>query len=207
MTPAEHDLVTAAIREAEARTSGEIYCVVARASDGYLFPAAATCAFSILIAGVLVAFALEFWWLSVRLPVFAALELAAFAAAFAVLAFLPALRLRLTPRAWQFAAARDNARRQFLARNVHLTSERTGVLIFVSVAERYAEVVADTGIDAKVPQEAWNAIVAALIGHARAGRLAAGYVEAVQAVGVLLAEHFPVRAGDANELDDHLVEL
>ena len=67
--------------------------------------------------------------------------------------------------------------------------------------------VADAGIDARVPQHAWDGIVAGLIGHARDDRLAAGFETAVASVGALLAAHFPRAQGDRNELDDHGVEL
>src|SRR5690606_12005447 len=85
---------------------------------------------------------------------------------------IPALRFRLAPRRWQYMRAHDNALRQFLGRNVHLTTERTGVLIFVSMAERYAEIVADAGINAKVPQNLWDSVVGDLIAMAQDDRLA-----------------------------------
>lgn len=203
----EHRRIAQAIREAEAKTSGEIYCVMAHASDSYFFPAALVVAVSMLVAAFCVALALEAWWISIRLPVFAATLLLAFAAALAVLYAMPSLCIRLAPRRWQFARAHDNALKQFLAKNVHITAERTGVLVFVSLAERYAEVVADSGINAKVPQPLWDGIVAGLVDHARGDRLADGFVAATMAVGDLLAAHFPVKPGDANELDDHLVEI
>jgi putative membrane protein len=142
-----------------------------------------------------------------RLPVFVSAQLLALAAALALVNILPGLRIRLAPRRWQYIRSHENALKQFLARNVHLTAERTGVLIFVSIAERYAEIVADAGIDTKVPQDMWDSIVAGLIDDARHDRLADGFVTAVAAVGALLAEHFPVRPDDVNELDDHLVEI
>lgn len=203
----EHRRIAETIRAAEAKTSGEIYCVVAHASDTYFFPAALVVAVSMLVASLCVAFVLEAWWISIRLPFFAATLLLAFAAALGLLYALPSLCIRLVPRSWQFSRAHDNALKQFLARNVHITAERTGVLVFVSLAERYAEIVADSGINAKVPQQEWDGIVAGLIDHARGDRLAEGFVAAVKAVGDLLATHFPVKAGDANELDDHLVEI
>jgi putative membrane protein len=207
VTPEEHARIAEAIRAAEQSTSGEIYCVVARASDSYFFPAAAAVAVAMLLAGLGVAFALESWWLSPRLPLFAGAELLALAAALALLYAFPRLRILLVPRRWQYGHAHDNALKQFLARNVHITTERTGVLIFVSLAERYAEIVADAGINSRVPQSVWDKVVAQLIEDARHDRLADGFVTAVKTVGGLLAAEFPVRAADANELDDHLVEI
>jgi putative membrane protein len=207
MTEQDHAHIAEAIRAAETTTAGEIYCVVARRSDGYFFSSAMVVTVSILVISLAVAFLIETWWLTMRLPVFVSAQLLALAAALALVYALPGLRIRLAPRRWQYMRAHENARKQFLARNVHLTAERTGVLIFVSLAERYAEIVADAGIDAEVPQDMWDSIVAGLIDDAKNGRLADGFVTAVAAVGALLAEHFPVRPEDVNELDDHLVEI
>lgn len=207
MTRKDHDRITDAIREAESRTSGEIYCVLARSSGDYFFHAATVATVAILVVGFGLAWAIEMWWLQLRLPLFALAELLAVAAALAFLYFFPALRILLVSPGQRHKAAHANAARQFLARNVHLTQQRTGVLLFVSLAERYAEVIADSGIDEKVGEDAWTGIVAGLIEAARADRLADGFVEAVEAAGNLLATHFPKRVDDANELDDHLVEI
>lgn len=207
MTEEDRARIAEAIRTAEATTSGEIYCVVAQRSDGYFFSAAMVFTVSILAISLAVAFLMETWWLTMRLPVFVSAQLLALAAALALVYAWPGLRIRLAPQRWQYVRSHDNALKQFLARNVHLTAERTGVLIFVSLAERYAEIVADAGIDAKVPQDMWDSIVAGLIDDARNRRLTDGFVTAVAAVGALLAEHFPVRPDDVNELDDHLVEI
>ncbi len=207
ITPQDHARITAAIRDAEAKTDGEIFCVVARSSGGYFFPAAFTAAVAMLIVSLAVAFVLEARWLSLRLPYFVLAQMLAFACVFALLWALPALRIHLVPRGLRYRSAHDNAVKQFLARNVHVTVARTGVLVFVSLAERYAEVVADAGIDARVGQHVWDGVVRELTAHAGDDRLADGFVHAVEAVGAVLAEHFPPTPDDINELDDHLVEI
>lgn len=203
----DHARIAEAIRAAEKRTAGEIYCVVARVSDSYFFPAACFVLGAILILSLPAAFALEYWWISLRLPVFVAAQLLAATAALALLWLVPGIRLWFVPRGLRYRRAHDNAMKQFLARNVHTTAERTGVLIFVSLAERYAAVVADSGINLHVPQKAWDDIVAGLVNHAGQNRLAEGFVAAIAAVGAHLETHFPIRPGDRNELDDHLVEI
>ncbi len=207
ITPQDHARITAAIRDAETKTDGEIFCVVARSSGGYFFPAAFTAAVAMLIVSLAVAFVLEARWLSLRLPYFVLAQMLAFACVFALLWALPALRIHLVPRGLRYRSAHDNAVKQFLARNVHVTVVRTGVLVFVSLAERYAEVVADAGIDARVGQHVWDGVVRELTAHAGDDRLADGFVHAVEAVGAVLAEHFPPTPDDINELDDHLVEI
>ncbi|MGN6468351.1 MAG: TPM domain-containing protein [Rhizobiaceae bacterium] len=207
MTPEEHARVAEAVRRAEANTSGEIFCVLARASDSYFFPSAFFVTLAVLVVGLVVAILLELWWFTIGLPEFAALELLGVLAALAVLRAFPALRVHYVPHSVRRRRAHDNAVRQFLARNIHLTDERTGVLLFLSVEERYAEVIADSGINARVEQKDWDRIVSLLVSHAGRDRLADGFCEAVAEVGALLARHFPPRANDRNELDDHLVEI
>jgi len=207
MTPEEHTRIADAVQAAEAETSGEIYCVVARASDSYFFPAAFMVTLGIVVISLVVAYLLDLWWYDLPPMNLVVAQLIAIACALLVLGFFPALRIHLVPLRQRYRHAHDNAMKQFLSRNIHLTSARTGVLLFVSLAERYAEVVADAGINSRVPQETWDGVVAGLIAHARRGAVADGFVEAIGTVGALLAEHFPVTAGDLNELDDHVVEI
>lgn len=207
LNPDDHERIAAAIRAAEAETAGEIYCVVARRSDGYFFASAFAATVCILIIGIAAAYLLQYWWIGISLPHFLIVQLLAIAAASALLWWWPPLRIWLVPRGLLYRAAHANALRQFYGRNIHLTSARTGVLIFVSLAERYAAVIADAGIDARVDQARWDGIVRDLISHARENRLADGFVSAIAIAGDLLAEHFPASAQDVNELDDHLVEI
>jgi putative membrane protein len=207
MGPDDHERVTRAIRDAEAHTSGEIYCVLARQSGDYFFAAGFSVLCAMVVADLAAAVLLDSLWISLRLPVFALLEGAAVLTVLGLLWVFPALRLQLVPRRILYRTAHDNALRQFLSRNVHRTRARTGILIFVSLAEHYATVLADEGIAAEVPQEAWNAIVADLVAAAKADHLADGYIKAVEASGALLAAYFPVEVGDRNELDDHLAEI
>lgn len=207
LAKAEHARVAEAIAAAEKGTSGEIYCVLARRSDDYFFPAAFVLSLLVMALTGVAALALEWSWTPLRpLDVIAA-QAAVLLAGLMGLKLFPGARLWLVPSRLRSRRARDNAAKQFLAHNIHGTTRRTGVLIFVSLAERHAEVVADAGIAAVVPQAAWDAVVADLVAEARAGRLAEGFVGAVAAVGALLAEHFPPLPGQIGELDDHLVEI
>lgn len=207
ISPQDRERIAQAIRDAEARTSGEIFCVVARRSDGYFYSASLMVTVCMLLISLAVAWLAEANWISIRPTHFVVAQLLAFAAALAAIYALPGLRMLLAPRRWQYMRAHDNALKQFLGHNVHVTAQRTGVLIFVSCAERYAEIIADAAIDAHVHQDVWDSIVAGLIDDARKGRLPDGFVTAIEAVGELLAEYSPPRPGDINELADHLVEI
>ena len=203
----DHARIAEAIRKAEAETSGEIYAVLARSSDDYFFAAGFVATCGILLASVVVAFLAHWYWFDVRLPMFGLAVLAAFLTAMLVLWVFPAIRMLLVPRRIRYKRAHLNALQQFLARNVHITEHRTGILLFVSMAEHYAEVIADAGINARVEQDEWNAIVATLVHHASRAQVAEGFVLAIGQAGLLLEKHFPAGPDNVNELDDHLIEL
>jgi putative membrane protein len=122
----------------------------------------------------------------------------------AIVLCLPRVRVALIPRRARRAMAFRVATEQFYTRAVSRTADRTGILIFVSLAERYARIVADDGIAARVPQAHWQGAVDALTAHAREGRIADGFVAAIELCAAVLAEHFPRAEGDPNELPDRI---
>jgi putative membrane protein len=135
-------------------------------------------------------------------------QLAAFVLALAVLS-RPGIRFRIIPRPLKHDRAHATAMRQFWAQGLHKTENRTGVLIFASSAERYAEILADAGINQKVSPQVWDKAMADLIGAIKAGRPADGFVAAIEQCGAVLAEHFPLPRGSRNpdHIPDKLVEF
>jgi putative membrane protein len=193
----DHEAVSAAIREAEKRTCGQIVCVLTNASSDYAYA-------PIFWASALALFTpwplIEFTPWSVQW-IFVA-QLAVFLVAVLILSLRP-LRLMLVPKRIRQARAHRAALEQFVIRRVAHTKHRTGVLIFVSLAERYARIVADEAIAQKVEASEWQAAVDALVEHMRARRVAAGFIVAIERCGAVLAAHAPPD-GSANELPDRL---
>ena len=87
------------------------------------------------------------------------------------------------------------------------TEQNNGVLIYLLLADHDIEIVADRGIDAKVPPQEWEAICRAMEAALARADFARGIVTGIEEVSRLLALHFPARAGDANELPDKPVVL
>lgn len=207
VTAEDHVRITAAIGDAEKKTSGEVYAVVAHQSDSYFFVSGFMAAVWTLFLGTVAAvLALV---LDINLPaiVLAGAELASFLASLAVIWFFPSLRYLLVPRSIAYRRASNNAMRQFLSHGIHTTSDRSGVLLFMSLAEHYAEVVADEGINARVQQGDWDGIVSAMTSHAANGQVADGFIVAIEEAGALLAQNFPPNKDPKNELNDRLVEI
>jgi putative membrane protein len=195
----ERAAIEDAISCAEKETSGEIVVVVTRASESH---------FGIgLMWAALVA-------LSVPLPLILftdwpvehiyIAQLAVFALGVALIQWEP-FRFAVVPKSVKHARAHKRAVEEFLAQNLHTTKDRTGVLIYVSFAENFAELIADHSIDKKVSQETWDQIVRELTGHLSRGEREKGLTAAIEACGKLLAKNFPPGSEDLNELPNHLI--
>lgn len=198
ITKHDRDRIAAAIRAAEATTSGEIVCVLARSSSH-------STALPIFIAAV---GALASPWFLVALTALTvervlALQILAFVFLVTLLC-VPAVRVALMPRSARRAVAHRAAMEQFHIRGIARTEDRCGILIFVSLEERYARVVVDDGIAARVPQTHWQEAVNALITHMRDGRIADGFIAAVELCGRELATHFPRKADTRDELPNRI---
>jgi len=191
--------IAEAIRTAEQKTSGEIFCVMARASSDYRFVSIARAAVIALAVPLPLFYFTSLWADQIYY-----IQLGVFVGC-AVLFSLPGLRHLLVPGWIKRDRASMEAKKQFAAHGLHLTEERTGVLIFASIAERYVEIVADSGINDKVQPEVWDHAVAAMIAKIKQDQPVEGFLEAIRICGEVLAKHFPPAAINKNELPDKLV--
>jgi putative membrane protein len=201
MDAADRDAIAEAIRRAESRTAGEIVVVVERAASSYrTVPVVLALTLAVLVP-----------WPLISLTMVSAqrIFLIQLLSAVALLAGLLWFGRggRFVPGFVKRRRAHDAALREFVARGLMRTRGRTGVLLYVALQERYAEVVADSGIDGQVDAARWEAIIEPLVTAAREERLTEGLIVAVDAAGALLAEHVPPRQGDVDELPNKVVLL
>jgi len=190
--------ISMAIRAAEKKTSGEIVCVLAQSSSDVT-------ALPILVAAVV---ALALPWLLVALTAMSVhrllvLQILTFVALALVLC-VPRVRVALVPRAARRAVAHRAAMEQFTIRGIARKKDRTGILIFVSLAEHYARIIADVGIAGRVPQSEWQGAIDALVAHMKYGRIADGFIIAIEVCGRVLATHFPRAETSRDELPDRI---
>jgi putative membrane protein len=225
--PADTAAIEAAIAQAEAKTTGEIYCIVTDESGAYgetpLAWAAGVALLGpalLLLGGVHVSPPdLLGSWSAAQAGAAAAqaarqaligaiiLQAALFVATLAIVA-IPPVRRALTPRPFKRERVRRRALEQFASKNLHLTRERTGVLIFVSFAERMAELIADEGVAGHVPPHVWDRAMAAATEGLRQDRAGEGIARAVGLCGDVLAEHFPANPADnPDQLPNNVVVL
>lgn len=221
LTDADHEKVSAAIAAAEGTSSGEIVAVATPISDRY-HDVALHWAVAVLI--MVLAWAawrpdwlvwwydkLTFSWhadpsLGELLTFLMILAVLKFTAVLLILKWMP-LRLALTPGATKHRRVRRRAIAVFKAAAERRTAGRTGVLIYLSMAERRAEIIGDEAITSVTTPETWGEAMAALLVCVREGRVGDGIVAAIERVGVVLSEHFPRSGADTNEIPDKLIEL
>ena len=220
-TPEDHKLVTAAVTQAERASDGEIVTVVTEKSDSYHDVGLHYAVLAMLLVPAAIALLPEAcieWATGLFLSWNAVLTRGALmlllfvllAVVFLVvrygLAYMP-LRMALTPGTTKTRRVRRRAVELFRVGAERRTVGRTGVLLYLSLREHRAEIVADEAIVSKVAPELWGEAMADLIEEVKAGRPGAGMAKAVERIGAVLAEHFPKSHTDENELPDRLIEL
>jgi putative membrane protein len=178
--------IHAAKAAVEQRTAAELAVVVVPVSDRYPFVGlvwAAAAAFGVAVIVTLVAPDLE--------PVEALAIQAVALVLFALLFDWMPVRLRLAPRHLKHARARQLAHREFAAHIISGAPHRNRVLLFVSLGERYVEIIADRGTHALVPEGTWDRIVAEFLAKVKAGAVTDGVLAAIAACGQVLETHHP----------------
>ena len=224
LSESDHDRIKAAVDEAETRTSGEIVSVLARECSEYWEAPlvwAAIVSLVLPLAGLLafgpqISTFLNGGWIDANggsevaigraLIAYGVLQGMLFVVT-ALVVSIPAVRRLLTPTALKRERVHRRALEQFMTRAYHLTEHDTGVLIFASLAERQAIVLADDGVASKVEPAEWKSVVEALTQGMKANDPGDGFVRAIGRAADLLAAHCPRQPGDHTQLPDTVIEL
>ena len=228
LSQADRARIAEAVARAEKTTAGEIHCVLAPEVGGDREDAMAWAAAAALLLPPIALFCglrleqpfpgwpLTEWQaahgavldhaVSTAISNYITLQALVFIVT-ALLVSIPPIRRLLTPRPLKAARVKRAAMSHFLAQGMHLTTGRTGVLIFAALAEHRVEVIADEGIYAAAPDTVWNDVVADTVAGLKSGKIADGFVAAIARTGAVLAAHVPPRPDDTNELPDGLTVL
>jgi len=194
--------IAEAIREVENKTSGELVTVIAREADDYYYIPTLWAAMSALFLPAVVII------LDLQHTHFDSYGAQVLLFAVATLLFrFPGIKYRLIPTAVKKQRAARLAREQFLLNNLHHTEGRNGIMLFVSQAEHYVEIIADKAINDVVAPGTWDRVVSEFVGRVKEGKVAEGFISAIHACGDHLEQHFPISDDDKNELPNHLIEI
>lgn len=211
--------IEAAIAEVESKTSGEIVPVVATVSGRYdrsedlfafLFSLLSLSCCWYAFQGI--SDSTQAWSsgpaLIVSLPIVLLILIVTFFIGIALASHFPILRLPLISKAEMQDEVEKRARESFQQLKIRNTEDATGILIYVSLYEHMVHVVGDDTINSKLNQSDWQAVCDTIIGGFSNKQPAQGLRDGILRGGELLAEHFPVKEGDTNELVDtlHLID-
>ena len=201
-TSEEQRRIEAAVRAAEVRTSGEIVPMVVGAASDYSRAEIVGGGLFALAIGVLIS-----WYFGhSSVWIFLAVFLLLYFPCKLLVRHWPALKLRLLHPAEITVAVEEKCMVAFLERGLHYTQDETGILILISLLERRVHVLADRGINRLVPRSAWEEIVGLVTEGIRSGEPCDALCTAIERCGDLLAESFPPRAANRDELPNLILD-
>ncbi|SOB77470.1 putative membrane protein [Marinobacter sp. LV10R510-11A] len=197
----EQEQVATAISAVERETDAEMVTVLTAQADNYAYiPLLWAGLITLLVPGIINYFTS---WLAADMLLLGQWGV------FIVLSLvfrIPGINRRLIPRSVRYWRASNLARRQFLEQNLHHTAGATGMLIFVSEAERYVEILVDQGISSQIDNDTWEAIIATFTEQVKQGETLQGFITCIEACGKHLKAQVPATR-QKNELPNHLVIL
>ena len=215
LTDKEKDTLADNIKLLESKTQAELVTVIAQQSDGYRYiPLLWAALIALAVPGVYFLYmsftnngwvdadhttAMYLWIYPVQVLVFLGIGM---------LFQLPAARLWLIPATIKKQRAARHAREQFFIQNLHQTESRAGVLVFVSVAEHYVEIIVDSAVAEIVDDALWKEAVDEFTTHVQRGEIAAGFASTIERCREVLWKHFPAHdSKPADELPNRLIEV
>lgn len=218
LSEAEKQALREKIRQAEISTTGEIVTVIANQSDGYRFiPMLWAALISLSIPGLYFLFehvSTAGWTYpgesSSNLGLLYQIQVLVFLGLGSLFQWAP-VRLWLIPKSVKLQRARRHAHEQFVNQGLYLAHNHTGVLIFVSVAEHYVEIIVDKAVADAVDKSVWEQTVNDFIQDVRKGKISQGFSRAIDNCRDVLSENFPASEenpdGNPDELPNHLIEI
>ncbi len=201
-TTEEQQKIEAAVKAAEQKTSGEIVPMVVDSS--YDYPRAELLGSGILALAVGLICSWSFggesiWWF---LPIF----IVGFFFFQQLIRRWPDFRRILIHPDELTAEVEEKALVSFLEQGIHETRDRTGILILISLFEHRVQVLADSGINAKVPEHTWEEIVEIIVDGLKTETACDATCKAIERCSELLEEHFPRKDDDTDELPNLIIE-
>lgn len=207
LTQEQQEQINAAVAAAEKKTAGEIVCMIVSSSYHYPMANVLAAAAVSLPAALLGAHFLGGWlWIgNQNMWFFLGLFGIFFAAMHWATGRWPGLKRRFISPKEIDEEVQEAAVTQFFNHGLYRTRDANGVLLFISVFEHKVWLLADKGIHEKIPQAQWDQLVARITSGIREGHGAEAIRGAIEAIGELLAAHYPIKSDDVDELQNLIV--
>lgn len=200
-TEEEQTRIKAAVHACETRTSGEVVPVIVDAA--YDYPKTEIIGGGSFAMGL--ALLANWFYVGESHWVFPAIFLALYYPCLLLIRYLPGLKRSLISPVEFDAEVREKALVTFVEHGIYRTRGGSGILILISLFEHRVYVLADAGINDRVPLHTWDEIVATVTKGIVEGRACEALCQAIGRCGDLLAQEFPRQDDDHNELPDLII--
>jgi putative membrane protein len=204
LSPDEIRTIETAVQVAEFETEGEIVPVIVKRSStvGHV-PLTLTLIITLMLVILEIPYS-EWLWVRPWVWVWPLVIVVIYYISF-LIAKIPFIQKILVSERDEVDQVHQRAQLEFFLNKINRTKGGTGILIFVSVMEKKAVILADEGIASKLPQEAWNEVLGELRKHMGSGDWVSGFKNAIERSGAILREHFPATGSNDNELKNQLI--
>lgn len=207
LSETEKNSVMTAVSQLENQTSGELVPMIVSTSGNYgEYSIIGALALSMPLA-VINAYLINWWYYDQidTLLFFFIFFLPLFVLFFLILNYMPCLKRLFVPKDVMEEEVRETAASAFFTQGLHNTKNASGVLLYISVFERRVWIMADSGINSRLPEGTWDGIVADLIKGLKQKKNGEVIVTAINRIGELLISNFPANGDSTNELPDLIV--
>lgn len=198
----EKALISSEIEELEKKSSAELVAVVTQRSGKYKF---ASIGLNIFIVSI-VSFILVFFTKVTTLELFQ-VQVLLFLSLYFLFYKFDMLVLKLLPKVYKHSLANEYAQEQFYNLGLNRTKTNQAIMFFVSLDEKYVEIIADEVIASKIDNNYWQEIIDEFIVDVKRNHLSNGYLKAIQSCSDILISNFPIQVDDENELANDVIEL
>lgn len=197
----EKQEISKEIENLESKSSAELVAVITKQSSSYKFE---TIASSLIITVIISLIILLAEISSIKL--FQIQVLTFFLFYFLFDKFNKTL-LTFLPKSYKYEKASKYANQQFLNLGLQTTKTKQAIMFFVSIDEKYVEIITDSAIKEKIDDSYWQKIVDEFISDVKNKELAKGYLKAIKSCNEILIKEFPIQKNDENELSNEVIEL
>jgi len=197
----EKQQISKEIENLESKSSTELVAVITKQSSSYKFE---TITLSLIITTIISLFTLLFDINAIKL--FQIQVIVFFIFYFLFEKFNKSL-LTLLPKSYKYKKASQYANKQFSNLGLQTTKTKQAIMFFVSIDEKYVEIITDSGIKEQIEDNYWQKIIDQFIQDVKRKELASGYLKAIKSCNQVLIEKFPIKKNDENELSNEVVEL
>jgi putative membrane protein len=197
----QKEIISKEIEEFEKRSSAELVAVITQISSSYRFE---ILVFSLLLSAVVSIISLYFSIDAVKLF---EIEVLSFLFFYLLINRFKKIVLLFLPKAYKYEKASFNAKQEFSNLGLRQTETRQAIMFFVSIDEKYVEIITDKEIKEKIDNSFWQNIVKEFIKDVKNRQFTQGYLKAIRACSEVLTKNFPIQKDDKNELSNEVIEL